>query len=158
MFPRRNGGMFFVSRFFFFFDSYFFFWNMYIYIFEVSTFSYCIYVRMCFYYHPLRYSWPTASFYLFLIFFVAFYLSLPYVRIEVREIGGRKVIVFSQQQDEDTTVATIIIRASTEHVLNDVEVLTCTLHQIFIQDGFDWHSLGVLICVLSRCLWVGQNL
>lgn len=47
-------------------------------------------------------------------------------RIEVREVGGRKVIVFSQQQDEDTTVATIIIRASTEHVLNDVEVRTPT--------------------------------
>eukprot|EP00596_Hydrurales_sp_CCMP1899_P000803 CAMPEP_0119045074 /NCGR_PEP_ID=MMETSP1177-20130426/36764_1 /TAXON_ID=2985 /ORGANISM="Ochromonas sp, Strain CCMP1899" /LENGTH=546 /DNA_ID=CAMNT_0007016203 /DNA_START=72 /DNA_END=1712 /DNA_ORIENTATION=+ len=41
--------------------------------------------------------------------------------IEVREIGGRKCIVFSQQEAEDTTVATIIIRASTAHVLNDVE-------------------------------------
>ena len=34
------------------------------------------------------------------------------------------MIVFAQQQDEDTTVATIVIRASTEHVLNDVEVRT----------------------------------
>ena len=42
----------------------------------------------------------------------------------MREVGGRKVIVFAQQQDEDTTVATIVIRASTEHVLNDVEVST----------------------------------
>ena len=43
-------------------------------------------------------------------------------RIEVREVGGRKVIVFAQQEAEDTSVATIVIRASTEHVLNDVEV------------------------------------
>ena len=48
----------------------------------------------------------------------------------MREVGGRKVIVFAQQQDEDTTVATIVIRASTEHVLNDVEV--STLHSVFI--------------------------
>lgn len=42
-------------------------------------------------------------------------------RIEVREIGGRKVLVFEQKEAEDTTVATIAVRASTEHVLNDVE-------------------------------------
>jgi chaperonin GroEL (HSP60 family) len=53
---------------------------------------------------------------------IIFFLIYFSYRIEVREVGGRKVIVFSQQQDEDTTVATIIIRASTEHVLNDVEV------------------------------------
>lgn len=41
--------------------------------------------------------------------------------IEVREVGGRKVIVFNQLHDEDTSVATVVIRASTEHVLNDVE-------------------------------------
>ena len=57
-------------------------------------------------------------------------LSFTLLRIEVREIGGRKVIVFSQQQDEDTTVATIIIRASTEHVLNDVEVRLIRLTSI----------------------------
>ena len=57
----------------------------------------------------------------FISYFSFFYFAF---RIEVREVGGRKVIVFSQQQDEDTTVATIIIRASTEHVLNDVEVRT----------------------------------
>ena len=63
----------------------------------------------------------------FLFFFFSFYnISYFSYRIEVREVGGRKVIVFSQQQDEDTTVATIIIRASTEHVLNDVEVRTPT--------------------------------
>jgi T-complex protein 1 subunit theta len=44
-----------------------------------------------------------------------------YCSIEVREVGGRKVTVFNQLQDEDTTVATIIVRASTENVLNDVE-------------------------------------
>lgn len=41
--------------------------------------------------------------------------------IEVREIGGRKVTIFDQKLDEDTTVATIAIRASTENVLNDLE-------------------------------------
>jgi chaperonin GroEL (HSP60 family) len=53
---------------------------------------------------------------------INFLIRFGFVRIEVREIGGRKCIVFSQQEDEDTTVATIIIRASTAHVLNDVEV------------------------------------
>jgi T-complex protein 1 subunit theta len=41
--------------------------------------------------------------------------------IEVREVGGRKVIVFSQDLNEDTAIATILLRASTENVLNDVE-------------------------------------
>lgn len=41
--------------------------------------------------------------------------------IEVREVGGRKVTVFNQQQDEDTSVATIVIRASTENLSNDIE-------------------------------------
>ena len=67
-------------------------------------------------------------FHFFYFFFFFFFYNISYMsyRIEVREVGGRKVIVFSQQQDEDTTVATIIIRASTEHVLNDVEVRTPT--------------------------------
>ena len=39
----------------------------------------------------------------------------------MREIGGRKVIVLDQKLDEDTTVATILVRASTENVANDVE-------------------------------------
>ncbi len=39
----------------------------------------------------------------------------------MREVGGRKVVVFDQKLDEDTSVATIVVRASTEHVLNDVE-------------------------------------
>lgn len=41
--------------------------------------------------------------------------------VEVREIGGRKVTVFSQELDEDTSVTTLVLRSSTEHVLNDVE-------------------------------------
>lgn len=41
--------------------------------------------------------------------------------VDVREIGGKKVTVFSQELDEDTAISTIIIRASTENVLNDVE-------------------------------------
>ena len=41
--------------------------------------------------------------------------------VEVKEIGSRKVTVFSQELDEDTSVTTIAVRASTEHVMNDVE-------------------------------------
>lgn len=41
--------------------------------------------------------------------------------IEVVEIAGRKVIKFEQEQNEDTTTATVVIRASTENVANDVE-------------------------------------
>mmetsp|Transcript_16437 Transcript_16437/g.14824 ORF Transcript_16437/g.14824 Transcript_16437/m.14824 type:complete len:550 (+) Transcript_16437:55-1704(+) len=41
--------------------------------------------------------------------------------IEVKEIGGKKVIVFSQEFDEDTAISTILVRSSTENVLNDVE-------------------------------------
>ena len=41
--------------------------------------------------------------------------------VEVREIGDRKVTVLDQKLDEDTTVATIVIRAATENVANDVE-------------------------------------
>lgn len=41
--------------------------------------------------------------------------------VEVREIGGRKVTVFDQKLDEDTSVSTICIRASTANLLNDVE-------------------------------------
>jgi len=41
--------------------------------------------------------------------------------VEVREIAGRKITVFEQRESEDTCIATIICRAATEHVLNDVE-------------------------------------
>lgn len=41
--------------------------------------------------------------------------------VEVREVGGRKVTVFSQLLDEDTSISTIVVRASTENVINDVE-------------------------------------
>lgn len=40
---------------------------------------------------------------------------------EVIEIAGRKVVKFSQKDAEDTSIATIIVRASTEQVANDVE-------------------------------------
>lgn len=42
-------------------------------------------------------------------------------RIEVREVSGKKITVFSQEHDEDTSVSTIIVRASTENVINDIE-------------------------------------
>jgi|ERR1712216_40418 len=41
--------------------------------------------------------------------------------VEVREIAGRKITIFEQAQSEDTGIATIIVRAATEHVLNDIE-------------------------------------
>lgn len=44
-----------------------------------------------------------------------------YFRIEVKEFGSRKITVFTQEFAEDTAIATIAVRASTEHVLNDIE-------------------------------------
>jgi len=43
--------------------------------------------------------------------------------VDVREIGGRKVVVFSQKDNakDGCRVATILLRASTESVLNDLE-------------------------------------
>ena len=49
------------------------------------------------------------------------YIALVWPRIEVREIASRKVTVISQALDEDTSVATVVIRAATENVINDVE-------------------------------------
>jgi T-complex protein 1 subunit theta len=46
---------------------------------------------------------------------------LSLYRVEVREISSRKVTVFEQKQNEDTSVATVVVRASTENVMNDVE-------------------------------------
>ena len=55
--------------------------------------------------------------------------------VEVREVGDRKVAVIDQKLNEDTSVATIIIRASTENVANDIE---CAL-----DDGI--HAVKTLI-------------
>ena len=41
--------------------------------------------------------------------------------IEVKEVAGRKITVLQQANAEDTSVATIVIRAATENVANDVE-------------------------------------
>ena len=41
--------------------------------------------------------------------------------IEVVEVAGRKVTKFEQKLSEDTNTATIVVRASTENVANDVE-------------------------------------
>jgi len=41
-------------------------------------------------------------------------------KVSVKEIGGRKVTIFHQEK-EDTRVATIILRASTDNLLNDLE-------------------------------------
>lgn len=58
--------------------------------------------------------------------------------VEVVEVAGRKVIKFVQDQSEDTTTATVIVRASTENVANDVErALDDGIHSIraLCQDG-----------------------
>lgn len=41
--------------------------------------------------------------------------------VEVREVGTRKITVFEQVQDEDTSISTIVVRAATENVINDIE-------------------------------------
>lgn len=58
--------------------------------------------------------------------------------VEVVEIAGRKVTKFVQEQSEDTTVATVIVRAATENVANDVErALDDGIHSVraLTQDG-----------------------
>jgi len=61
--------------------------------------------------------------------------------IEVKEIASRKVTILNQILDEDTSVATIIIRAATENVINDVERA--------LDDGI--HSFKTL-CIDGRLL------
>lgn len=39
----------------------------------------------------------------------------------MKEISGRKITLFSQNHSEDTSVATIVLRAATENVMNDLE-------------------------------------
>jgi len=41
--------------------------------------------------------------------------------VYVRELGSQKVTVFSQEKADQTGIATIVLRASTANVLNDVE-------------------------------------
>lgn len=41
--------------------------------------------------------------------------------IKVREIGGSQVTIFNQASKDDTSVATILLRASTNNILNDVD-------------------------------------
>ncbi len=54
-------------------------------------------------------------------------------RVSVQELGGRKVTVF-EQLDEDSAVSTIVLRASTMNILDDLErvideaVNTCKVH------------------------------
>jgi len=75
--------------------------------------------------------------------------------VEVREIGGRKVTVFNQILDEDTSVATIAVRASTENVLNDVErALDDGIHSVktLLQDPRLLTGAGALELELSKQL------
>lgn len=41
--------------------------------------------------------------------------------IKVREVGSRRVTIFNQASKNDTSVATILLRASTNNILNDVD-------------------------------------
>lgn len=42
-------------------------------------------------------------------------------RVDVREVGNQHCTVFSQEKMDDTSVATVLLRASTHNILNDVE-------------------------------------
>jgi len=42
-------------------------------------------------------------------------------KISVRELGARRVTVFSQDKKDDTAVATVLLRASTNNILEDVD-------------------------------------
>jgi len=42
-------------------------------------------------------------------------------KIHVREVGARRVTIFNQDSKDDTKVATILLRASTNNILNDVD-------------------------------------
>lgn len=41
--------------------------------------------------------------------------------VDVKELGSHRITVFAQDQADDTSVATVLLRASTSNVLNDVE-------------------------------------
>jgi T-complex protein 1 subunit theta len=80
--------------------------------------------------------------------------------VEVREIGGKKVTVFHQVLEEDTAVSTIIVRASTEHVLNDVErALDDGIHSVrtLCQDGRLLAGAGAVELALSKRLKAYAN-
>lgn len=75
--------------------------------------------------------------------------------VEVVEIAGRKVIKFVQEQNEDTTVATVIVRAATENVANDVErALDDGIHSIraLTSDGRLLPGAGAVELELSKRL------
>lgn len=87
-------------------------------------------------------------------------LSFSLFSVEVREIGGRKVTVFNQILDEDTSVATIAVRASTENVLNDVErALDDGIHSVktLLQDPRLLTGAGALELELSKQLKAFAN-
>jgi len=75
--------------------------------------------------------------------------------IEVKEIASRKVTILNQILDEDTSVATIIIRAATENVINDVErALDDGIHSFktLCQDGRLLPGAGAIELELSKQL------
>jgi hypothetical protein len=52
---------------------------------------------------------------------------------QVQEIGGRRVIVVQQGSDDASRVATIVLRASTEIVLSDLEVGRCLGSRVSVE-------------------------
>ena len=48
-------------------------------------------------------------------------LPLLFTKEQCGDQACRKVTIFSQKESEDTSIATIVVRASTENVINDVE-------------------------------------
>jgi T-complex protein 1 subunit theta len=75
--------------------------------------------------------------------------------VEVVEIAGRKVVKFIQDLNEDTTVATVIVRAATENVANDVErALDDAIHSVtaLTRDGRLLPGAGAVELEVSKQL------
>lgn len=75
--------------------------------------------------------------------------------VEVVEIAGRKVVKFIQDLNEDTTVATVIVRAATENVANDVErALDDAIHSVtaLTRDGRMLPGAGAVELEVSKQL------
>lgn len=88
-------------------------------------------------------------------YFVSFFLPFLFIlyffhlfyRAEVQEIASRKVTVFKQEHNEDTAISTIVLRAATENVMNDLERA--------VEDGI--YSLNTILNHDSRLLAGGGS-
>jgi len=75
--------------------------------------------------------------------------------VEVKDIASRKVTVFNQKLDEDTSVATIVVRAATESFMNEIErALDDGIHSVegLCKDGRLLAGAGAIELELSKQL------